>query len=376
MKEIRIGVIGAGWMARAHTMAFKNAVSVFGTDSGVPVCELIADNNEELAKNACKALGYKRYTTNWKDVIIDPDIDLVDIATPNFLHYEMAKAALEQGKNIFCEKPLSLSGEQSRELAEIAAKKGVLNYVGFSNVMNPATAYIKDLIDSGDLGEIMRVTATYDQDMLLDPKIAITWRHKRASAGSGALGDLCSHLLSVSQVLLGDIDEVIGVDSVVIGERPVREGSSDMEKVENEDIVTFLAKYANGAIGTFGSSRVATGRKNFYFIEIQGTMGSIIYDLERMGEVQVYFKKDEGRDAGFRRVYLNPYHKGYSAFQPAAGIAIAFDDMKILQAHEIMSALTNKTDYLCDFALGAKVDSVNDAVLKSIETRSWEKTNK
>lgn len=371
MKEVRIGVIGAGWMARAHTMAFHNAVSVFGTEFGVPVFEIIADNNEELARKGKESLGYKRYTTDWMEVIKDPNVDLVDISTPNSVHYEMAKAALEHGKNVFCEKPLSISAEQSKELADIAKVKGVVNYAGFSNVMNPANAYVEELVKSGRLGKIMRVTATYDQDMLLDPELPITWRHINKLAGSGALGDLCCHLLSVSQMILGDIKEVSAMSSIVIPERPVAAGSSEKAKVENDDIVTFMAVYQNGAIGTFGSSRVATGRKNYFYYEIQGTEGTVVYDLQRMGEVQVYFKSDEGRDCGFRTVYLNPHHKGYSAFQPAGGIAIAFDDMKILQAKEILSAVTKGTDYSCSFEMGAKVDCVVGAVLHSIETRQW-----
>lgn len=374
MKEIHIGLIGAGWMGRAHTTAFHNAKMIFGDD--MPVFEMVSDVNEEQVKNFAQKIGYKRYTTNWMDIITDPMIDLVDIATPNCMHFEMAKAALEHGKHIFCEKPLSLSAEQSRILADMAKEKNVVNYCGFSNIMNPANQYVKDLIQSGKLGKIMRVHATYDQDMLLDPEIPIAWRHINKLAGSGALGDLCSHLLSVFQMILGDIDEVIGIDSIVIPERPVKAGAKEMQKVENDDIISFLVKYKNGIIGDISSSRVATGRKNYFYYEIQGTEGTVVYNLERMCEVQVYFKadadKDNGRDCGFRTVLLNPEHKGFKYFQPAGGIAIAFDDMKTLQAHTLMQAL-HGGDYICNFEMGAKVDSVINAVLKSVKSHQWEK---
>lgn len=374
MKEIHIGLIGAGWMGRAHTTAFHNAKMIFGDD--MPVFEMVSDVNEEQVKNFAQKMGYKRYTTNWMDIITDPMIDLVDIATPNCMHFEMAKAALEHGKHIFCEKPLSLSAEQSRILADMAKEKNVVNYCGFSNIMNPANQYVKDLIQSGKLGKIMRVHATYDQDMLLDPEIPIAWRHINKLAGSGALGDLCSHLLSVFQMILGDIDEVIGIDSIVIPERPVKAGAKEMQKVENDDIISFLVKYKNGIIGDISSSRVATGRKNYFYYEIQGTEGTVVYNLERMCEVQVYFKadadKDNGRDCGFRTVLLNPEHKGFKYFQPAGGIAIAFDDMKTLQAHTLMQALHGE-DYICNFEMGAKVDSVINAVLKSVKSHQWEK---
>jgi predicted dehydrogenase len=168
----------------------------------------------------------------------------------------------------------------------------------------------------------------------------------------------------------------MGVESIVIPERPAKAGSTEMQKVENDDLITFLVKYANGAIGDFSSSRVATGRKNYFYYEIQGTEGSVVYNLERMCEVQVYFKADadvdNGRDCGFRTVLLNPQHEGFKWFQPAGGIAIAFDDMKTLQAHTLMEAMEGKP-YFCNFALGAKVDGVVDAVERSLESKTWEK---
>jgi len=374
MNQVRIGLIGAGWMGKAHTVAFHNANMIFGDD--MPIFEMVSDVNEEQVAKFAHSMGYRRYTTDWKKLVEDPDIDLVDIATPNCAHYEMAKAVLEQGKHVFCEKPLSLSAEQSRELADLAKAKGVVNYCGFSNIMNPANQYVKELVQTGKLGKIMRVHATYDQDMLLDPSIPLAWRHKKALAGSGALGDLCSHLLSVSQMILGDMSEVFGLQSIVIPERPLKQGASEMGKVENDDIITFLVKYENGAIGDFSSSRVATGRKNYFYYEIQGTEGTVVYNLERMCEVQVYFKadavKDNGRDCGFRTVLLNPEHEGFKWFQPAGGIAIAFDDMKTLQARALTNAMKGK-EYTCDFEMGAKVDGVIDAVLRSIKSGHWEK---
>lgn len=373
MKAVHIGLIGAGWMGKAHTTAFHNASMRFGDD--MPIFEMVSDVNEDQVKAFAGEMGYKRYTTNWMEIVTDPVIDLVDVATPNSMHFEMAKAALENGKHIFCEKPLSLTAEESRILADLAKEKGVVNYCGFSNIMNPANLYVAELVKSGKLGKIMRVHATYDQDMLLDPKLPISWRHINKTAGSGALGDLCSHLLSVSQMIMGDMEAVSAIQSIVIPKRPVKAGSRKMAQVENDDLITFLVKYKNGAIGDFSSSRVATGRKNYFYYEIQGTEGTVVYNLERMCEVQVYFKadadKDQGRDCGFRTVLLNPQHEGFKYFQPAGGIAIAFDDMKTLQSHALMEAMKGN-DYICDFEMGAKVDGVISAVLKSVRSGQWE----
>lgn len=371
MKEIKIGLVGAGWMGKAHSSALLDAQMLFGPEYGTAVFEIVADANEESAKTAQHKIGFKRMTTDWKEVVNDPAVDLVDIATPNSFHYEVAKAALENGKNVYCEKPLSISAEQSRELAELAAQKNVVNYVGYNNTMNPANAYVRDLVQSGKLGQIMKFTGTYDQDQLLDEDLPITWRHINKLAGCGALGDLGSHLLSVSQFIMGDIKTVNAMSSTIFPKRPKAAGSDEMADVENEDIITFMAKYANGATGTISASRVATGRKNYLAYEIQGTKGSVYYDLERMGEVQVYFQSDNEADRGFRTVLLNPKHKGYSAFQPAGGISIAYNDMKILEVHELFAAITQQEPYSCNFEFGYKIDRTVAAVLESAKKSEW-----
>lgn len=371
MKKIRIGLIGAGWMGKAHSSAFADAEMLFGPDYGVASFEIVADSNEEAAKAAQKKIGFKRITMDWNEVVTDPDVDLVDIATPNAFHYTVAKAALENGKNVYCEKPLSISAAESEELAVLAAKKGVINYVGFNNTMNPANAYVRELVRSNALGEIMRFTGTYDQDQLLDENLPITWRHINKLAGCGALGDLGSHLLSISQFIMGDITAVNAVAKTVFSKRPKELGTTEMADVENEDIMTFMAEYANGAIGQIACSRVATGRKNYLCYEIQGTKGSVRYDLERMGEVQVYFHSDDERDRGFRTVLLNPKMKGYSAFQPAGGISIAYNDMKILEVHTLFDAITNGAEYTTDFEFGYKIDRTVSAVIESSKSRQW-----
>lgn len=371
MKEIKIGLIGAGWMGKAHSSSLLNAQMLFGPDSGTAVFEIVADANEASAKEAQHKIGFNRMTTDWHEVVTDPNVDLVDIATPNAFHYEAAKAALENGKNVYCEKPLSISAEQSKELAALAKEKGVINYVGFNNTMNPANAYVRELVQSGKLGKIVSFRGFYDQDQLLDENLPITWRHINKMAGCGALGDLGSHLLSVSQFIMGDITAVNAMATTVFPKRPKAPGSSEMADVENEDVMTFMTEYANGASGVISTSRVACGRKNFLSYEIQGTKGSVTYDLERMGEVHVYFQSDDEADRGFRKVLLNPKHKGYSAFQPAGGISIAYNDMKVLEVHELFDAITNGAPYACDFEFGYKIDRTVAAIIESSKTRAW-----
>ncbi|WP_035709789.1 Gfo/Idh/MocA family protein [Salibacterium aidingense] len=369
--EIRIGLIGAGWMGKAHTNAFVNALIAFGQEYGKPVFEIVTDISEEAAKKACNNWGFSRWTIDWKEVVEDPHVDVVDITTPNAFHYEVAKAALENGKHVYCEKPLTLSYQQSKELADLARQKGVINYVGYNNVMNPANYYIKKLIDSGKLGNVMRFDGTYDQDMLLDPALPISWRHINKYSGSGALGDLGSHLISVSQFLMGNIESVNALSKTFIKQRPSSAGSHDLGEVENDDMVSVLANYENGAVGTLSSSRIAAGRKNFLSYEIQGTEGSVYYSLERLNEVNVYFTSDNSADRGYRTVFLGPEHKGYTAFNPAPGIAIGFNDIKILEVHELMAAVVKGTSYICDFAFGASIDLTVSAILESAADQKW-----
>lgn len=372
-QKVNIGMVGAGWMCKAHVNAYTSAFRLYGDKIGEPVFKIIMDINEHASMEAAKEFGFEKWTTDWLDVINSEEVDIVDIVTPNAFHYEIAKAALLNGKNVYCEKPLSLSAEQSNELAEIAKEKGVLNYVAFNNVMNPATEYIKQLVQSGKLGEIMRFDGRYDQDMLLDPSIAITWRHLVKQAGSGALGDLGSHLLSVSQYIMGDIESVNAISRIYIPERPVETGSTETATVETEDYMAFTAQYQSGAIGQLSTSRIGTGRKNYLAFEIQGTLGTVTFNLERLNEVNVYFHNEESTHRGFRNVLLGPDHGDYGVFQPASGINISFNDMKVIEVAKVLDAFTNDAEYVCNFEFGAKIDTCVEAILKSSKTSQWEK---
>ncbi len=364
-------MVGAGWMCGAHVSAITNAAGVYGEGIGTPVLEVVADTNEQAAETAQRKFGFATHSSDWKRVVESDRVDLVDIVTPNAYHYEIAKAAMVNGKNVYCEKPLTLTAEESNELAEIASKRDLVNYVAYNNVVNPAVAYIKELVDSGKLGTPVRFDGTYDQDMLLDPSIPITWRHKKAEAGCGALGDLGSHLLSVSQYLMGDLSEVAAVSRIAIPERPVAAGAATLGTVETEDVLAFVGRFISGAIAQISTSRIATGRKNALTVEIQGTLGTATFDLERLNEVNVYFHDDDPADRGFRTVLMGPEHGDFGMFQPASGINISYNDMKVIEAAKVLSAVTNGSEYVCDFAFGARVDATIRAILRSAESKQW-----
>jgi predicted dehydrogenase len=368
---IRIGMIGAGWMGHAHTLAFQNASAVFRGAYGPPELVAIADVSQEIATKAATELGYRKASGDWRAVIADPEVNLVAITTPNFLHAEVAQAAAEAGKNVYCEKPLSTKPEAAKGAWQAAVRSKVVNLVGYNNIKHPAQAYAKELIDSGEIGEIIRISGTFDQDVLLDPAAQFTWRHDRSVAGAGALGDLGTHLISLAQKLIGDFASVSAITRTVVKQRPDPNASGRMRAVENDDVTLFNVVFANGVVGSLGTSRMAAGRKHALKYEIQGTKGAIAYDQEQMNEIKVYQNVGKSRDRGFAVVPIGPEHKGYSAFYPNAGVGIGYADLKIIEVDELFRAITCGTPVEADFEFGYKIDCIVDAVLRSAAEKTW-----
>ncbi len=381
MKDIRIGLIGTGGMGKAHATAFKNVPLVFGNEPGRPVLEIVADVDAKAVEKWAGEFGFARWTTNWQEVVEDPRVDLVDITTPNHLHAEMAIAAAQAGKHLYCEKPLATtSADAARIVAAVEASR-VTSIVGFNYLKNPGQAFAKQLIDSGELGEITLFRGTFDQDFLANPDVPFSWRLDRALAGTGALGDLGSHTIAFAQFLVGDIMEVCGLQATKIQERVVpASGSgyaataqSDAEKraVENEDIMEFLIRFENGAIGTIGTSRIGMGRKLGLTYEIQGTQGSLFYTQERMNEIQLYRHTDPDREKGYKTVYIGPEHPGYKAFFGLAGIGLGYNDQKIIEAHDLITAVALGQPAQPDVRFAYQVNKVIDAVERSCQERRW-----
>jgi predicted dehydrogenase len=368
-------------MGKAHATAFKNIPLVFGNEPGRPVLEIVADVDAKAVEKWAGEFGFARWTTNWQEVVEDPRVDLVDITTPNHLHAEMAIAAAQAGKHLYCEKPLATtSADAARIVAAVEASR-VTSIVGFNYLKNPGQAFAKQLIDSGELGEITLFRGTFDQDFLANPDVPFSWRLDRALAGTGALGDLGSHTIAFAQFLVGDIMEVCGLQATKIQERVVpASGSgyaataqSDAEKraVENEDIMEFLIRFENGAIGTIGTSRIGMGRKLGLTYEIQGTQGSLFYTQERMNEIQLYRHTDPDREKGYKTVYIGPEHPGYKAFFGLAGIGLGYNDQKIIEAHDLITAVALGQPAQPDVRFAYQVNKVIDAVERSCQERRW-----
>ncbi|MGM9612406.1 MAG: Gfo/Idh/MocA family protein, partial [Butyricicoccus sp.] len=239
MKKVRIGLIGAGFMGRTHATAYKSVNNIFG-DEVVPELVAVADVFESNAKALAEKFGFQRFTTDWKKLIEADDIDLIDITTPNASHCPIAMEAARHGKQVYCEKPLAMTAEEAIEATKCVEQAGIVTAVGFNYVRNPVQQYVKQLITSGELGEVMSFRGTFDQDFYNDPEQKHEWRMFKSASASGALGDLASHTLSLSQFLVGDIAEVCGMTQIFVGERPDPKNPSQMLPVENDDLVQFL----------------------------------------------------------------------------------------------------------------------------------------
>lgn len=372
MKKIRIGLIGAGFMGRTHATAYKSINNIFG-DEVVPELVAVADVFESNAKALADKYDFARYTTDWKELVQADDIDMVDITTPNASHCPIAIEAAKHGKHVYCEKPLAMSAAEAIDATRQVESAGIVTALGFNYVWNPVQQYVRALVQSGALGEVMSFRGTFDQDFYNDPDQKHEWRMLKSASASGALGDLASHTISLSQFIVGDIDEVCGMTQIFVGERPDPKDPSKMLPVENDDLVQFMFKYKNGASGTIFSNRLAAGRKMALGYEIQLTNGCIVYSQERQNEVQIYRHDDPKTERGFKTVLIAPGHGEYDKFYGGAGICLGYADQKTIEAYHTLKCVAEGEKSPIDFRFGMKVMQVIDAVLASAETRQWVK---
>ncbi len=373
-KKLRIGMIGAGFIGRAHVYGYTTMPMIFPDASAHPVLELIAEATPELAAAAGKRLGFRRHTADWRALVADKDVDIVDICVPSNLHREIALAAIAAGKTVYCEKPVGLHGGQATEIAEAAKRAGVKSLVGFTYLRNPLIAFARKLIDEGALGRLLHIRAAHNEDYLSDPAHPFIWRCDPAVAGkAGSLGDLGCHAISVAQAMCGGIRRVSAQTTIVIKDRPVKAGSSDKRAVGNDDQVQFIAEFASGATGHIEASRVATGSKMDRTYELTGTEGAIQFDGERMNEMRYYTRRDPADREGFRTIYSGPAHPPYGNFVPGAAHGLGFNDHKVIEVEQLMELVGSGRAAGPDLAGAAQIGRVMDAVLASAESGRWEK---
>lgn len=366
--ELGVGLIGTGFMGRAHALAFHNARTTFELPVQLRLAAL-ADADAARAEQCARAWGFEHSHADWQQLVSDPSVQLVAITTPNHLHFPMAMAAIEAGKAVYCEKPLAVSLQQAREMHQAAEAAAVVTRVGYNYQHNPMIGLARQMINSGELGDIISFQGQFCEDFMGDPQSPWSWRCEQAHAG-GALADLGSHLLAMARYLLGDIEAVCADAQTVHPQRPVSRGSEERRAIHIDDQTYALLRFANGARGTFASSWLKHGYKNHLSFEIGGTKGTLAFDQERLNELRLYRATAPGRD-GFQRILAGPTLAGYAAFCPAPGHQLGYNELKTLEVHALLQALCGQADEGTDFAEALEVERLATAIRIAAREMRW-----
>ncbi|MFB9827095.1 Gfo/Idh/MocA family protein [Lederbergia wuyishanensis] len=372
-------MIGYKFMGKAHSHAYRDLPFYFDCDVE-PVLQAVVGRDEDGVREAAERMGFASYETDWRKLIERDDIDLIDIVTPNNTHAEIAIAAAEAGKHILCEKPLALTLEDAQRMYNAVKKNNVIHMVCHNYRFAPAVQFAKKLIQEGRLGKIYHVRAQYLQDWIMDPKFPSVWRLKKAVTGSGALGDIAAHSIDMARFLVGEFEEVTGMMETFIKERPVADSSGGlsaksestiMEEVDVDDASAFLVRFENGAMGVFEATRFAGGNRNGNRIEINGSKGSIRWDMEQMNNLEVYFADDENGLQGFRNITCTEEHHPFAGAYWPAGHIIGYEHTFINLMTELMKGISEGYSPSPNFEDGVRNQEILTAIEKSAETRSW-----
>ena len=380
-RKVNVALIGYKFMGKAHSNAYVGATHFFDLPL-TPVLHTLVGRDRNAVAAVAKKWGWVNYDTDYRRIVENKEIDLVDVGTPNDSHAEISIAAADAGKAVACEKPLSMNVAEAKAMVKAVKKNKVPNYVWFNYRRVPALSLARELISEGRLGKIYHVRAVYLQDWIMDPNFPLVWRLRKKFAGSGSHGDLNAHLIDLARFLLGtEFDEVCGLAETFIKERPMEvsggglaAGKAAKKKgvVDVDDAVLFLAKFQNGAVGTFEATRFAKGRRNGNQIEINGSKGTIVFNFERMNELQFFDDTLPKKEQGFRTILateaVHPYIHGY--WPP--GHIIGYEHTFINTVVDIMNHLSGKMKtFHADFEDGLRCQEVLDAVLLSGKERTW-----
>jgi predicted dehydrogenase len=364
--EIRFGLIGGGYyMGKAHSIALKAVATVF--DTGLrPVCEMIATTSAASAAEKARAFGFDRSTGDWRELVADPKVDAIIIASPQRIHRDIALAAFAAGKPVFCEKPLGASIDDARAMTKAAARAGVANMTGFNYVRTPASQLAHQIVTGGEIGEVVYVRAEHTEDFLAAASAPPNWRTR--DSATGAIGDLSPHIINAVLRLVGPIDRVVADIETVHG---TRSGPDGPEPVANDDQAHLLCRFANGAMGSLLFSRVATGRKMGYVYEITGTTGAIRFDQEDQNALWLYDGRAKAGRRGFTKILTGPEHPDYEPFCLGPGHGTGYNDQVIIEARDFLKAIETGEAVFPTFPDGLAVSQVVAAVIRSNVERAW-----
>jgi predicted dehydrogenase len=365
MAVLGVGLIGTGFMGKTHALAWRNVKAVMG-DEGASVARphlaLLCDTPDRAGDMAAQ-FGFDRATSDWRALCADPAVDVVSITTPNGLHHAMALEALKNGKHVWCEKPMALTLAQAEEMAAAARASGKVTMVGYNYLRNPAFTHAQKLIRAGAIGRVVQFRGWVDEDYQADPDLEWSWRAKLAEAGLGALGDIGSHLVSLARGLVGEIESLIAEMQTIHATRPLP-GGAGRAAVENEDAASVILRFAGGVQGSMVISRSAWGRKSRLGFEVHGTKGMVVFDQERMNELQLYVNEGERATQGFKTILTGPAHPPYGAFCPAPGHQLGFNELKVIECAALLRAIAGEAADM-DFTEALKIERVIHAIAES-----------
>jgi predicted dehydrogenase len=367
MAPLRIGLIGTGYMGKCHALAWNAVSSVFG-DVERPHLAVLAETSQTLADEKARELGFERATGDWLSLVNDPAVDVVSITTPNAFHPDMAIAALDAGKHVWCEKPMATTLADAERMLHAARASRRVAALGYNYIQNPIIRLIRKLIDDGRIGDVNHVRVEMDEDFMADPEALFYWKSE-ASSGHGALDDFGVHPLSLIWVLFGGVRRVCAHMSRPYADRPLAAGGR--REVETHDIATALIELDSGASGVIALNRSAWGRKGRLFVQVFGAKGTIVFDQERVNEVQLYVAGGDHETQGFRTILAAPHHPPYDKFVPAPGHGLGFNDLKIIECRELMGRIRGESRLLIDFEDGIRIERTVDAMARSAHQGQW-----
>ncbi len=370
---VRIGVIGLGAAGIRHARACL-LMPIWFPDSNISVKrQVCADVDPEAAARAAGQLGFGRWTADWREVVADPDVDAIAIATPNNSHLEIIQAAAAAGKHVLCEKPVGLSPVQTAAAAAAVEAAGIVFMVGYNYRCIPALARTRALIESDAIGRPTHYRGRYFTPSGTGPRTPLSWRYLHAVSGRGTLADLMSHVIDTAQFLFGPISEVVADRQTFVGQRPALEpggGLGKLAPVENEDYVSVLARFANGAQGTLESCRVIRGPTNELAFELNGSAGSVKWSLERMHELEIY--TDSSIAQGYTQAFSQAGDGAHANFNPGAGNGPSLMDLKAIEMHNFVEAVLGRGPASPGIPAALAVARVQAAIARSWTSRTWE----
>ena len=369
-RTLNIGMIGYKFMGRAHSNAWLKADKFFDLKAR-PIMKVICGRDKAGVANACVRWGWNQFVTDWREVVNDSTIDIVDINTPNDTHAEIAVAAAKAGKAILCEKPLALDVKQARSMVDAVNKAGVVNMICHNYRRIPAIALAKKMVDAGDLGTIYHYRARYAQDWIVDPNFPLVWRLQSKVSGSGAHGDICAHIIDLGRYLIGEFTEVCGQMETFVKERPLPGNPGKKGKVTVDDAVMFIGRFENGALANLEATRFALGRKNGIQLEINGSKGSLVFDFEDMNRLKFFDAGDPADRRGFRDILVTENVHAYAAPWWPPGHIIGYEHTFVNTIADFVNAVADKRSVQPTFEDGLADQIVLDAVEKSAKMRKW-----